>query len=95
MIRVMIERCVTPDKETDVIKLLIELRAKALKQHGYISGETLRSSDNPSLWLTISTWNSSEDWKRWEKTTDRIETEKDIEPLLTAPEKISAFEFVK
>jgi heme-degrading monooxygenase HmoA len=95
MIRVMIERYVQPDKDADVIKLLIELRARALKQHGYISGETLRSMDNPSLWLTISTWNCPEDWKQWEKTADRKEIAYEIEQLLTSPENITAFEFVK
>ena len=95
MIRVLIERNVRSDKEADVIKLLIELRTKALKQRGYISGETLRSIDNPFVWLAISTWNSIDTWRKWEKTTDRIQIAHEIEPLLTAPERISAFEFIK
>ncbi len=42
-IKVIIERSVSPDNQAEVAELLKELRAKAVLQPGYISGETLFS----------------------------------------------------
>ena len=42
MIRVMIERHCQPGKEKQLRDLLLELRSAGMRQHGYITGETLR-----------------------------------------------------
>ena len=73
--------------------LYLELRAGAMRQHGYISGETLKSVDDPSFCLVISTWVDAESWKIWETSTQRREIVSRIEPLLATPEKISVFSF--
>lgn len=93
MIRVIIERHCHPEKVTELERLLIDLRAKAICQPGYISGETLQSVDDPTFWLVISTWIDLEHWKEWESSSERQEEAKKVAPLLTAPEKVSIFKF--
>jgi quinol monooxygenase YgiN len=95
MIRVIIERRWKPNKEAEIESLLIDMRARAMRQRGYVSGETLRSADDPSLWLIISTWLDVNLWKAWEASPERQEIVSKIEPLLVAPEKVSVFGFAR
>ena len=93
MIRIIIERHCQPDKTAEMERLLMQLRTMAMRQHGYISGETLHSIEDPLLWLVISTWVDVDLWKVWETMPERREIASKIEPLLTAPEKISIYNF--
>jgi len=95
MIRVIIERRCKPEKQAEVEKLLVELRAHAMRQPGYISGETIRSVDDPSISLVISTWTDVESWRTWEATSERKEMEARINPLLVVPVRASIFDFDK
>ena len=73
------------------VQLMTQLRAKAMKVKGYISGETLRSFDNPHRFLVISNWNSVEDWKIWEKNPDRLKFQEELNTLLLGKEKTAVF----
>ena len=84
-IRILIERKITPENESDLGNLLRKLRSKAMMAKGYISGETLRSLDDPNEYLVISTWNSLDDWRRWEADKERQEIQSKIDSLLRAP----------
>jgi heme oxygenase (mycobilin-producing) len=91
MIRVMIERHSQPGKEKELRNLLIELRSEALRQHGYISGETLREADDPGNFIVISTWMTLDTWKVWQTARQRLAIEEMMEPLLAAPRKVRVF----
>jgi quinol monooxygenase YgiN len=93
MVRVIIGRRCQPDRAAELENLLLELRTNSMKQCGYISGETLRSVDDPSLWLVISTWVDADLWKVWETMPERREIQSRIEPLLIGMEKVSIFSF--
>jgi len=93
MVRIIIERHCQPGKEMELEPLYLGLRAGAMRQHGYISGETLKSVSDPSFCLVISTWVDAESWKIWETSTQRREIVSRIELLLAIPEKISVFSF--
>ena len=95
MVRVIIERRCRPDKEAEIEDLLIELRTKAMQQRGFISGETLKSIDDPMLWLVISTWVDNDTWKAWENSPIRCEIMSRMEPLMFVPEKVSTFSFIR
>ena len=84
-IRVLIKRKVLPENEPVLSQLLMQLRAKAMLAKGYISGETLRSLDDPNEHLVISTWHNLEDWNRWEADEQRRELQGKIDSLLRAP----------
>ena len=84
-IRVLIERLIDRQNELSLSNLLMKLRSKAMLAKGYISGETLRSLDDPNQYLVISTWNSLDDWRRWEADKERQEIQSEIDSLLRAP----------
>jgi heme-degrading monooxygenase HmoA len=94
MVKVVVERRCKPGQEAELERLLVELRSNAIKQRGYVSGETLRSTYDPSLWLVLSTWLDVGLWKAWEASPERQEMSRIMEPLLIIPEKVSVFSFV-
>ena len=91
MVRVVIERHLKEGKRVDLMPLLRELRSAAMKQPGYITGETLASTGAPSIISVLSTWQSLEDWK---KSEPRIRLYKQIEPLLVEKPKVSIYQVV-
>jgi heme-degrading monooxygenase HmoA len=64
-IQVIIKRKWQTDKHEKLIPLLTELRPRAKKQAGYISGETLRSLEDPEDYMVVSKWETAGDWKKW------------------------------
>ena len=90
-VRVIIERSVTADKQDQLLDLLRQLRARAIHQPGYISGETLTSVDRPGTHLVISTWHSLHDWRAWESHPERTEILTQVEAFLSAPSKTGVF----
>jgi heme-degrading monooxygenase HmoA len=63
---------------------IIELRALAVRQPGYISGETFFHLDRPEECLVISRWISLEHWRQWTKNPRRIELHENITKHLGA-----------
>jgi len=90
-VKIIIDRKVKKGKETDFSKLLRELRSKAIPSPGYISGETLRATDDPHNYIVITTWQSADDWKRWEKNPERKKIQAKIEKLMARPTKTKIY----
>ncbi|MFQ5934347.1 MAG: antibiotic biosynthesis monooxygenase family protein [Dehalococcoidia bacterium] len=83
--KVLIERHVAPLQESHALAIATELRAAAIRQPGYISGETLIDIGDSSTIIVVSTWRTVEDWKRWESSVERKRLEANMEPLLSQP----------
>jgi heme-degrading monooxygenase HmoA len=81
-VKIIIRRKVNKEKEAELVPLLIQLRALATAQPGYVSGETLRNVDHPEEYLVISTWQSVENWKAWLSSKQRAEIQQKIDTLL-------------
>jgi heme oxygenase (mycobilin-producing) len=81
-VRVFIEREIEHGSKDRMNQLLMELRSKALRAKGYISGETLRALDDPDTFLVISTWDTVDDWKAWEASEDRRQRMETLKHLL-------------
>jgi heme-degrading monooxygenase HmoA len=90
-VRIIIDRKVKKGKEKDFARMLRELRSKAMPSKGYISGETLRAQDDPHNYIVISTWQSLEDWKMWEKQPERKKIHARIEKLMARPTKTKIY----
>ncbi len=90
-VKIIIERTVKPDQQGELLLLLRELRAHAIQQPGYVTGETLTSVDRSGMHLVISTWYSLQDWRTWENNPQRKKISSQIEPLLTSPSKVGVF----
>ena len=91
MIKVMIERHCQPGKEKQLMDLLLELRSAAMRQHGYITGETLREAENPSVFMVIGTWITLEAWRVWQTSRQRLAVDEMIDSLLTETRKVRVF----
>src|SRR4029450_3804245 len=92
-IKVLIYRKIKPGKEKELSEAVRALRFKAMVAQGYISGETLRSVEDPSIQLVISTWKSIEDWNNWFNTRERQAFEEKIDVVLEEPTKIAPYEY--
>ena len=92
-VKVLIKRRVSQDKAKALIPLVRQMRASAATQTGYITGETLRSLDNPEEFLVISTWQSSDDWKNWLKSEERNKVQEKIDALLGGETNYEIFHY--
>ena len=92
-IKVFIKRTVPEGKAKEIIPLFREIRSLATNHSGYISGETLRSMDRPDLFLVISTWHSSNDWKKWLASDDRKPIQDKIDALLGGKTEYEMFHY--
>jgi heme-degrading monooxygenase HmoA len=81
-VKILIKRTVSQDRAKEVIPLFRKLRSLAVNQPGYISGETLRRLDKHDEFLVISTWESSDAWKKWIATQERKEVQERLDSLL-------------
>ena len=91
-IKVMIERTVRPGMENILPNMLRNLRSEAVRQQGYIYGETWRSVLDPATFLVVATWGNLESWERWEKDPYRQRLESQIQELLVEKSTIRVFE---
>ena len=92
-VKVLIKRKVAEDKAREMIPLFKQMRVQANNQPGYISGETMRSLDNPDEFLVISTWETSDDWKNWVNSADRREVQAKIDALLGGKTDFEIFHY--
>jgi heme-degrading monooxygenase HmoA len=91
MIRVIIEhKAKNAEKLVEVIR---EVRNEAMKQKGYITGETLAGTSDPNNILVISTWENLGDWNAWDTSEARLKLKPQINELLTEPYKVRTFHY--
>jgi heme-degrading monooxygenase HmoA len=81
-VKVIIKRKWKIEQPEELLPLLSELRSQAQKQAGYISGETLRSLDDPEDFIVISEWETSEDWKKWSQSKERRDIQHKVDSLI-------------
>lgn len=69
--KIIIRRRFKAGNAPQVIALLNDLRARAMQQPGYISGETLTKAGVSNFMVVIATWQSMEDWLAWRENPER------------------------
>lgn len=75
------------------MEIVRKLRTQAMHTEGFISGETLRSVEDPTVHIVISTWKSLEDWNKWYNSPERKEVRGEIDAILAEPSKISPYNY--
>ena len=93
-VKVLIERRVRKGYEELVWQMLRDLRGQAVRQKGYLYGETWRSLDDPRLFMVSSTWGCREYWDAWVTDEFRQRMEVRIRPYLRRDVSIRVFEEV-
>ncbi len=89
--KILIKRKFQVGKKREIISLLRELRAQAMEQPGYISGQTLASAADPQLLLVIGSWETLDDWRRWRKNPTRQALEQVLESYQVGPAQYEEF----
>lgn len=90
-VRIIIDRKVKKGMESEFSELLRQLRSKAVSSKGYISGETLRALSDRRNFVVVSTWQSADDWKNWEKDPERKKVEARIEKIMMRSTKTKIY----
>jgi heme-degrading monooxygenase HmoA len=84
-VEVLIRRVTKPGTNAKVLlPHIIELRSHAVKQPGYISGETLFNLEQTEECLVVSRWTTLEHWQAWNRTSRRMELDDSMGGLLGA-----------
>ncbi len=95
LVKIIMRRRIKDRKAREVFSLIRKLRAHAMNQKGYISGETLVDHSDPQKTMVIGTWQSMDDWLKWKEDLVRIKLEKQLETLLESPTEYEAYVFSK
>ncbi len=81
-IQVVIKRDVKQGRQAkELVPLILQMRASAMYQPGYISGETWCDMEHPGECIVISKWESIEDWNKWVRNQTRMMIDQKIETL--------------
>lgn len=91
MMKVLIKRNVRPENLERLTDLLLDLRAAAVRQPGYVMGETLVRGENPVEVLAIGTWLSPEHWRAWSTSQQRLELEAMVTSLLIGDAEVLVY----
>ena len=91
-IKVFIKRHIKEGRVERAVAMLEEFRNMAKKEPGYFSGETLINHyDNRSI-TVVSTWQTIDDWVRWQSSDKRAGNEAKLEKLLEVPTKYEIYD---
>ncbi len=92
LVKVFIKRHVAEGNNAEFLGLLKKLRFRAMEQKGYISGETLVSTEDFKRVMVISTWQSLDTWK---ESGERKGIDTQLEELQTEPTAYEPYVFSK
>jgi len=89
--KILIKRRFKEGKNAQILALLHELRARAMNQPGYISGETLSKKGFPFNMVIVGTWQSLQDWYQWRDSAERKRLESMLELYQLRPTDYEEF----
>jgi heme-degrading monooxygenase HmoA len=89
--KILIKRTFQKGSEKQILPILQKMRAAAMSQTGYISGETLTKYENPQRVTVISTWQDMESWNRWKSNPERAKLESMLEVFQVGPTEFEEF----
>ena len=74
--------------------LFLKIRSNAMQYPGFMSAENLVGQIDASIGLFISTWDTLENWRLWEKSSTRTKLYQDAEELFADEPRVSIFMLV-
>jgi heme-degrading monooxygenase HmoA len=90
-VKVLIKRHLKSGHVQTAVKMLDEFRRMAMRQPGFISGETLVNHYDPRSITVVSAWRTLEDWINWQSSDQRSENEASLEQFLELPTKYEVY----
>ena len=95
LVKVIIKRDISKGKEQQFFPLIRDLRNNAMHQNGYISSEVLICFDNSNRVVSISKWESIEDWLNWKNDMKRKKIDDRLNELQDSPAINEVYVFSK
>jgi heme-degrading monooxygenase HmoA len=89
MVRVLVGHKVKTG--ADILPILLQLRSSEMTFPGFISSENLRSDEDTSTVVTMSTWRETSDWKAWETSKIRQAILRQTEGLLADAPRVTVY----
>lgn len=93
-VKILIKRHVPVSKHHEFMTLLHEMRSLTLKQPGYVSGQTLHRTDDPTECVVDSNWRSMEEWNNWFQSAERNAVQVKIDGLLGQETEYAVYEYL-
>ncbi len=93
MVKILLERNIKGKHVGEIVRLLRQLRVRALQQPGYIGGETLHAVDDPNHYLVISAWESLGQWQAWLHNPERQKLQAEVDSYLESPTTMRVFTY--
>lgn len=90
-VKIIIDRQFKEAPSADDIRIINDLRIRAMGQNGYISGETLVDVEDNKRMVVLSVWSSIDDWNAWRNSKERANLENELSNHLEEPGKIRVF----
>ncbi len=81
-VHVVIKRKFRMNQPKEILPLLKELNLRAKNQPGYISTDTLQSTEDLADYLVVSVWETIEDWNNWFMNPQRKEIQNQVDSLI-------------
>ena len=91
-IKILIKRHFKEDSTLQAFALLKNFRKDAMNRSGYISGETWINHYDPCQITVVSTWQTVDDWIRWEESDERQTLEAKLKDLLNSPAQFEVYD---
>jgi heme-degrading monooxygenase HmoA len=90
-VEIIIERKFKGAPFLEHLHAIDDLRMKAMKQKGYIRGETLVNLEDQREVVVLSFWSSLDDWKTWLNSEERQKMENELASYLEEPVRIRSY----
>lgn len=90
-VKIIIERKFKVAPDENILKNINELRMLAMREKGYISGETLVNTVDNREVVVVSVWATLDDWTDWSHNKRRHEVEKSLADDLSEPAQVRCF----
>jgi heme-degrading monooxygenase HmoA len=90
-VKIIIKRKFKEAPNLSDVRTINELRINAMRQKGYISGETLVDSVDNRTVAVLSSWTDLEAWETWADSRKRQQLEAKLSLSLREPEKIRSY----
>jgi heme-degrading monooxygenase HmoA len=79
---------------TDVMPMLLKLRAQAMTYPGYVGAENLMNNQDVSIVAIITTWEGEEYWRDWEKSKARRAIISEYKKILVEDPKVAVYRII-
>jgi heme-degrading monooxygenase HmoA len=81
-------------KGDDIRPILPKLGSHAIQYPGFMGAENLLSEKDSSIIVMVSTWETAEDWRVWERSTIGQDLLRQVETFLVEEPRVTIYRVI-